>query len=70
MSECELCECRGYCEWRLDNEVSCDDIKAEFEQMKGSDDGKDCHKPESEYYRAYCEERREKTYCEGCQFWW
>lgn len=37
MSKCKLCECREYCEWRLDSEKSCDDIKAEFEQLKGAD---------------------------------
>ena len=38
--------------------------------LKGADDDKECHKPESEYYRAYCEERKEETYCEGCKFWY
>lgn len=37
---------------------------------KGTGNGKECHKPESEYYRAYCEERKEETYCEGCKFWY
>lgn len=38
--------------------------------MRGIDDEKKCHKPESEYYRAYCEERKEKIYCERCKFWY
>lgn len=38
-------------------------------EERGADDDKKCHKPASAYYRAYCEERKEKTYCEGCRFW-
>ena len=37
---------------------------------EGAGNDKECHKPESEYYRAYCEERKEETYCEGCKFWY
>ena len=37
---------------------------------EGAGNDKECHKPEGEYYRAYCEERKEETYCEGCKFWY
>lgn len=30
---------------------------------------KQCYKPESLYYRGYCEEKKNDTYCEGCDFW-
>ena len=39
-------------------------------KMKGADDKKECHKPESQYYRAYCEEWKDEIYCEGCKFWY
>lgn len=38
--------------------------------MSGRDDEKECHKPESESYRAYCEEWKDEIYCEGCKFWY
>ena len=28
-----------------------------------------CHKPQSLYYRAFCEEKEEESYCNGCEFW-
>lgn len=39
-------------------------------RMKGIDDEKECHKPESQSYRAYCEEWKDEVYCEGCKFWY
>ena len=29
-----------------------------------------CHKPQSSYYRCFCEEREEQSYCDGCEFWY
>lgn len=29
-----------------------------------------CHKPPSEQYRCFCEEKEEASYCEGCRFWY
>ena len=39
-------------------------------RMKGLIDEKECHKPESQYYRAYCEEWKDEVYCDGCKFWY
>ena len=38
--------------------------------MKGTENNKECHKPESLYYRCYCDERKEDEYCNGCRFWY
>ena len=38
-------------------------------RMKGAEN-KECHKPESLYYRAFCEERKDSAYCDGCEFWY
>ena len=38
-------------------------------RMKGIKNNKECHKPESLYYRAFCEERKNSAYCDGCEFW-
>ena len=56
-----------YRAWRIADK---DKDKLKREKPKGADDDKKCHKPPSAYYRAYCEERKEKTYCEGCEFWY
>ena len=40
------------------------------EPWKGAENKKECHKPESLYYRAYCEERKDSAYCDGCEFWY
>lgn len=29
-----------------------------------------CHKPQSAYYRCFCEEKEEQSYCDGCEFWY
>ena len=39
-------------------------------KMKGTENNKECHKPESLYYRAFCEERKDSAYCDGCEFWY
>lgn len=39
-------------------------------RMKKEYDEKECHKPESQSYRAYCEEWKDEVYCEGCKFWY
>lgn len=31
---------------------------------------KKCHKPQSAYYRCYCDELEEEEYCNGCEFWY
>ena len=38
-------------------------------KMKGAENNKECHKPESLYYRAFYEERKDSAYCDGCEFW-
>ena len=42
----------------------------ELKEMKGAENNKECHKPESLYYRCYCDERKEDEYCNGCKFWY
>ena len=39
-------------------------------RMKGAENNKECHKPQSLYYRAFCEERKDSAYCDGCGFWY
>lgn len=39
-------------------------------KMKEADHNKECHKPASSYYRAYCAEWQEDAYCDGCEFWY
>lgn len=29
-----------------------------------------CHKPQSSYYRCFCEKKEEQSYCDGCEFWY
>ena len=40
------------------------------EPWKGAENSKECHKPQSLYYRAFCEERKDSAYCDGCEFWY
>ena len=57
----------GLMYWKRNTTFTAD--TPQTERMNEKDKPK-CHKPQSAYYRCFCEEKEEQSYCDGCEFWY
>ena len=66
--ECGMCKYKRTCNFEFQYEISTKNMNVLADALR--EDEPRCHKPQSSYYRCFCEEKEEQSYCAGCEFWY